>query len=138
MRFIKKLPPQLSAPATRARIRKALEEAGRPAGLEPFQSANTKMNNRPPIIKSLPVWVRRFGIAAEANQCVLWCEPRPGPEETFPSQVIIDVPSGRFMVETLDTVTARWVSRESAEGGPLVAGLSYTGHPVLVWIRPLP
>ena len=49
--------------------------------------------------------------------------------------MVIDVPCGRYLVETLDTVTSTWISRESAEGGPLVVGLPYTGNPVMVWIR---
>jgi hypothetical protein len=47
----------------------------------------------------------------------------------------LDVPPGRYMVEILDAATLNWVSRESAEGALLVAGLPYTGNPVLAWIR---
>jgi hypothetical protein len=45
---------------------------------------------------------------------------------------------GIAVIETLqilDTATSSWVSRESAEGGPLIAGLPYTGNPVVVWVR---
>ncbi len=49
--------------------------------------------------------------------------------------MVIDVPAGRYLVETLDAAASTWISRESAEGGPLVAGLPFTGNPVMVWIR---
>jgi hypothetical protein len=87
------------------------------------------------LIRSLPAWVGRFGLLAGLDEFGLWCEPLPAPEEIFPSQLIVDVPSGRYMIDILDAAILRWVSRESAEGGPLVTGLPYTGNPVLVWIR---
>jgi hypothetical protein len=87
------------------------------------------------LTRSLPAWVRRFGLLAGAGQYCLWCEPRPAPRQTFPSQIILDIPRARYLIEIFDTATRTWVSRESAEGGPLVAGLSYTGTPLLVWIR---
>jgi hypothetical protein len=83
----------------------------------------------------LPAWVGRFGFLTGPNEFGLWCEPLPAAEEIFPSQLIVDVPPGRYMIEILDAVTSCWVSRESAEGGPLVAGLPFTGNPVFVRIR---
>ena len=87
------------------------------------------------LIRSLPAWIKRFGLLAAGGQYCLWCEPRREPNQTFPSQMILDIPSGRYMVDILDTAARTWVSRESAQGGPLVAGLPHTGNPLLVWIR---
>lgn len=87
------------------------------------------------LIRSLPAWVTRFGLLAAGGQYCLWCEPRREPYQTFPSQMVIEIPRGRYMVDILDTAARTWVSRESAEGGPLVAGLPCTGNPLLAWIR---
>jgi hypothetical protein len=108
-----------------------LPPALRPTGLG-FESLE---GGHESLIRSLPAWVKRFGFLAGAGQYCLWCEPRPAPRQTFPSQIILDIPRGRYLIDILDTAIETWVSRESAEGGPLVAGLSYTGTPLLVWIR---
>ena len=83
----------------------------------------------------LPAWVGEVGVLEAPGVWCLWCQPRRSPGETFPSQVILDLPAGRYMVETLDVRTGTWCARESAAGGPLVAGLSFTGGPVLVLVR---
>ena len=88
------------------------------------------------LVRSLPAWVKRFGFLAGTGQYCLWCEPRRAPGDTFPSQMVLDIPRGRYFIDTLDTAARTCVSRESAEGGPLVAGLPYTGNPLLTWIRP--
>jgi len=90
---------------------------------------------RPSLIRNLPLWVGRYGLITGDGQYLFWSEPIESPKDTFPSQAVIDVPRGRYMIDTLDTASSRWVSRESAEGGPLVIGLAYTGHPVLLWIH---
>jgi hypothetical protein len=87
------------------------------------------------LVLSLPPWVKRFGLLAGAGAYCLWCEPRPEPGRTFPSQMILDVPRGRYLVDALDASARTWLSRESAEGGPLVIGLPYVGNPLLAWIR---
>jgi len=132
-----KVSARLSGHETRARIRRAFDQAGRPDGFEISIDVDSPKCGRPSLVRSLPAWVARFGLVAEARQYVLLCEPRSGSADIFPSQAILDLLPGRYMVETLDSGTLRWVSRESAEGGPLVAGLCFTGHPILVWIRSL-
>jgi hypothetical protein len=93
------------------------------------------MGGQDSLVKSLPAWVKRFGFLAGTGHYCLWCNPLPSPKDTFPSQIILDIPRGRYLVDTLDAITLIWVSRESAEGGPLVVGLPFTGHAVLVLIR---
>ena len=112
-------------------MEKAGPKSPLPAGLDP----GTMKRGRASLVRSLPHWVGRFGFLAGRGSDCLWCEPLAPSGAVFPSQMVIDVPSGRYMIEILDAVTLQWVSRESAEGGPLVAGLPYTGNPVLVWIR---
>jgi hypothetical protein len=86
-------------------------------------------------VRSLPLWVGRYGFLSGPNGTVLWCEPSGRTGEAFPSQFILDAPPGRYFVDIFDSAAGRWISRESAEGGPLVAGLPYTGGPVVVLIR---
>jgi hypothetical protein len=113
-------------------IRKALTPEVKPPGLDP----ETLTGGHESLIRSLPAWVKRFGFLAGAGEYCLWCEPRPAPVDAFPSQMVLDMPRGRYWIDIFDTSTRTWLSRESAEGGPLVAGLPYTGNPLLAWIRP--
>jgi hypothetical protein len=115
----------------RSKIRAALEASGFPALIDDKDLAPAS----PDLIRSLPDWVGRFGILKAPDVLVLWCEARAGEGETFPSQVILDLPPGRYFVDALDVRSRQWISRESAAGGPLVAGLPFTGSPILAWIK---
>ena len=85
------------------------------------------------LVRALPPWVSRTALLRSARAWWLWCEPRKG--RARDGQCVIDVPTGRYLVETLDTRSHTWVSCESAAGGPLVMGLPFTGRPVLACIR---
>lgn len=87
------------------------------------------------LVSHWPAWVTRAGALIGNGVYCLWCQPHPDPHETFPSQLILNVPAGRYMVDVLDVSRAAWTSRESASGNPLVAGLPYTSGTLLVWIR---
>jgi hypothetical protein len=129
---------RIPAPIARARIKDALERAER-ASLRPVPPAAGPLRHvRAPFVRSLPGWVGRFGLLAGPAGYGLWCEPRPGRGGTFPGQMILDIPRGRYLIDILDAASSTWVSRESAAGGPLVAGLPFTGGPLLAWIRPSP
>ncbi len=116
---------------TRSLVRKALPPEVRPSDLV----LEALMGGHEHLVRSLPSWVRRFGFLASPGHYCLWCDPVPAPGCTFASQMIIDIPQGRYIVDTFDPIAMTWVSRESAVGGPLVAGLPHTGNPVLAWIR---
>jgi hypothetical protein len=116
-------------------IRAALKPEARPSELD----SGTLRGGDSRLVRSLPFWVGRFGfLTTGADQFLLWCKPRPSPGETFSSQFILDVPRGRWFVEIFDPVAAAWMSRESAEGGPLVAGLPFSGNALLARIRTRP
>jgi hypothetical protein len=87
----------------------------------------------PAVVRALPLWVFRAALLKSARAWWLWCEPRKG--RARDAQGVLDLPAGRYMVETLDTRTHTWVSCESAAGAPLVMGLPFTGRPVLACIR---
>ena len=114
-------------------VRSALTPEVRPPGFD----IEALTGGHDSLIRSLPAWIKRFGLLAGAGQYCLWCEPRGARVDVFPSQMVLDIPPGRYLIDTLDTATRTWVSRESAAAGPLVAGLPYTGNPLLVWIRVL-
>ncbi len=126
---------RISDRETRSRIQETIDKARRKGTLPSSLDPSGWKHGRPSLVRSLPAWVERFGLLAGSNEYGLWCEPFSFPEVTFPSQMNINVPPGRYMIEILDAATLNWMSRESAEGGPLIAGLPYTGNPVLVWIR---
>jgi hypothetical protein len=77
------------------------------------------------IVRRWPPWVARAAVLKSRSTWWLWCEPRRGPRGA--GQFVMDVPDGRYFVDVMDTRTHAWCSRESAAGGPLVAGLPATG-----------
>lgn len=87
------------------------------------------------LVSHWPAWVTRAGALIGSGVYCLWCQPHPDPRETFPSQLILNVPAGRYTVDVLDVGRGAWTSSESATGNPLVAGLPYTAGTLLVWIR---
>lgn len=87
----------------------------------------------PAAIRLVPAWVARAALLKSARAWWLWCEPRRG--RARDGQCVIDLPAGRYIVESLDTRSHTWVSCESAAGAPLVVGVPFTGRPVLVFIR---
>jgi hypothetical protein len=87
------------------------------------------------LVGSLPSWVARYGLAIDGDNAWLYCEPYPGADSETPGQTLLDLPPGRYVVDTFDTASCDCIGRESAEGGPLVVGLVFTGSPVLLHIQ---
>ena len=85
------------------------------------------------LLRQTPAWVARAALVKSARAWWLWCEPRRG--RARDGQCVLDLPPGRYIVESLDTRSHTWVSCESAAGAPLVIGVPFTGRPVLVSIR---
>jgi hypothetical protein len=85
------------------------------------------------LVRQTPAWVARAAFLKSARAWWLWCEPRRG--RARDGQCVLDLPAGRYIVESLDTRSHTWVSCESAAGAPLIIGLPFTGRPVLVFIR---
>jgi hypothetical protein len=123
----------LTAIEVRIKIRRALSGVEVPPG---FDLRRLKAIDRA-AIRSLPHWIARAGGLQGTGIYCLWCEPLPAPAGTFPSQLVLDIPAGRYMVDTFDVSVGTWCGRESAPGGPLVAGVAYTGGPVLLVVRAL-
>lgn len=84
-------------------------------------------------IRQAPPWVARAAIVKSARAWWLWCEPRR--TRARDGQCVLDLPAGRYIVESLDTRSHTWVSCESAAAAPLVVGIPFTGRPVLVCLR---
>jgi hypothetical protein len=87
----------------------------------------------PVLVRQVPSWVARAALVTSHRAWWLWCEPRR--VRARDGQCVLDLPDGRYIVDTLDTRTHAWVSCESAAGSPLVIGLPYTGRPVLACVR---
>jgi hypothetical protein len=87
----------------------------------------------PALIRQAPSWVARAALVKSHRAWWLWCEPRR--VRARDGQCVLDLPDGRYIVDTLDTRGHAWVSCESAAGSPLVIGLPYTGRPVLACVR---
>ena len=84
-------------------------------------------------IRQAPAWVARAALVKSARAWWLWCEPRR--TRARDGQCVLDLPAGRYIVESLDTRSHTWVSCESAAAAPLVIGVPFTGRPVLVCLR---
>lgn len=107
----------------------AARAAGNPAAIP-----GTFRAGDPAAVRRWPPWVARAGVLRSRGTWWIWCEPRKGTRQGT-GQFVMDLPAGRYMIDVMDTRTCEWFSRESAAGGPLVAGLSPAGCPVLVRIR---
>ena len=127
-----KRPRPLPVDRVRSYVRAALAAAGTPFPFDPSSLAPSEEG----LVRTLPSWIGRFAVLRSSDALVLWCEPRRGGEKTFPSQIILDVSPGRYFVDALDAASGRWIFRESAAGGPLVAGLPFAGGPILLLVRP--
>jgi len=86
-------------------------------------------------IRNLPSWIIRCGYLEGPDERCLWLVPKEKPDEVFPGQFVLDVPPGRYYVEVFDPRACAWISRESAEGGPLVAGIPFARGPLFVRVR---
>lgn len=122
---------KLNADLTVGRVAVALSAAREVDRTVRVPSAFTSVDPR--LVRQVPSWVARAGLIRSLRAWWLWCEPRRG--RARDGQCVLDVPDGRYMVETLDTRSHTWVSCEAAAGSPLVIGLPYTGRPVLACIR---
>ncbi len=125
------LPKTIPADQLLASARAAMAAVEQPPGcdMEAVRPAPASL------VSHWPAWVTRAGALVGNGVYCLWCQPHPDPRETFPSQLILNVPAGRYMVDVLDVSRGAWMSRDSATGNPLVAGLPYTAGTLLVWIR---
>jgi len=115
-----------------ARVVSALAAARAKGDRTSIPSLFTETNRA--CVRRLPPWVARVAILKSRATWWLWCEPHIG-KRGGGGQAVLDVPPGRYLVDTLDTQTSAWFSRESASAAPLVAGLESSGHTVLVRIR---
>jgi len=123
------------APAVvRRRVASALRTCGTPlsrdeAGrIEPAGAA---------FVAEIPGWLAAVGALSAEGVHWIWCEPRLDAEAKTAvlSQIVVNAPPGRYVVEALDPSRKRWISRESATGGPLVCGLPFVAGPFLLRLR---
>ena len=89
------------------------------------------------LAKEVPPWISHLSLLADGRCAWLFCEPDPGVAHDQPGQVVLDLPAGRYLIDTFDPASRTCVARESAAAPPLVIGLVHTGTPVLLWIRPI-
>lgn len=85
----------LSPRRTFSLLRSALTPEVKPPGLD----IEALAGGHESLIRGLPAWVKRFGFLARTGQYCLWCEPRAAPRQTFASQMILDLPRGRYLYD---------------------------------------
>ena len=90
------------------------------------------------LVRSAPAWAARLHVLpiGPREWWLLW-ERRSGRGRPVSGQFVFAAGPGRYMLDTHDPVTGECLAKESAEGGPIVAGLACPGRAVLVHIRPL-
>lgn len=99
-------------------MERALSEAG-----EELPRAPGRIRDAAGSVRQAPSFVRRLGAFSAGSTTWIWCEPAKGAFVGVGGQLVLDLPEGRYVCEVLDVSGARWCSRESAAGGPLVIGL---------------
>ncbi len=90
------------------------------------------------LVRSAPSWAARLHVLpiGPREWWLLW-EPRSERGRPVSGQFVFAAGPGRYMLDTHDPVTGACIAKESAEGGPIVAGLACPGPAVLVHIRRL-
>lgn len=93
------------------------------------------------LVTAVPEWVTELGIVADPDGYWILVSrgagaaPEAGAATASPAQFVLNIDAGRYFVDTLDAATGEWISRESAPGGRLVAGLVCPGDAAIVRIR---
>ena len=87
------------------------------------------------LVEKLPARVARVGLLIDGMSTWLYCELHPETEPVSMGQIVLRLPSGRYLADTFDAASHTCIARESAPGGPLVVGLAFVGKQVLLWIR---
>jgi hypothetical protein len=125
----------MSFDETLVRVKRFVESLHR-AGVE-LPEPSVAVTVDPALVGKLPGWVARYGALIEERNAWIYCEPHPGAESGPVGQILLHRPDGRSLIDSFDAASARCIARESAGGIPLVAGLPFTGGPILLWIRPI-
>jgi len=82
----------------------------------------------------MPAWVARVVVLSDDDDgCWMWCDAAPS-VPGYSGQMVLDRPAGRYLVDVFDPGDGTCLSRESAAGGPLVAGLPRVASEVLVHV----
>lgn len=91
------------------------------------------------LVRSAPTWAARLRVLPTGpREWWLLCERRSGRGRAVSGQFVFAASPGRYMLDTHDPASGACIAKESAEGGPIVAGLACPGPAVLVRIRALP
>jgi hypothetical protein len=110
-------PERATAVETFRAVERALSKAG-----EPFPATPDRIRDEAETIRHVPSSVRRVGAFSAGSTTWVWCQPREGARPTAAGQLVLALPRGRYLCDVLDAAGARWCSRESAGGVPLVIG----------------
>jgi len=89
------------------------------------------------LVERLPSWVARYGAVSDGHNAWVYCAPRSGRKSGRPGQIVLCTRSDRCFIDIFDAASGDCIARESAGGTPLVAGLAFTGKPLVLWIRPI-
>lgn len=112
-------PGRAGAAETFEAVGRALSRAG-----EALPESPGRIRNASGRVRRAPPSIGRVGAFSSGPTTWVWCEPAPGAVPAPGGQLVLDLPPGRYLCDVLDVAEARWCSRESAGGGPLVVGLS--------------
>ena len=116
-------------------VRRLIETLKREGAQSPELSASASADAS--LVEKLPAWVARYGALVDGSNAWVYCEPRFGTRSGQPGQIQLRNKTARCLIDTFDASSGACVARESAGGTPLVAGLAFTGRPLLLWIRPM-
>jgi hypothetical protein len=113
----------------------ALRACGMP--LAPADEASLRPA-APDLVARATLPLSAVGVLSAADDLWVWLErsaPAGDGATGSAGQIVLKLPAGRYLVDTLDVIRGAWIARESAAGYPLVAGIPAAGDRLLLRVR---
>ncbi len=85
--------------------------------------------------RHVPAWVGEYGVARLGAVWLLYVARAEGAQPDAMGQAVLDVPAGRYLVDTYDVAERNWRTLESAAAPPLVIGVPRCDHAIVVRVR---
>ena len=132
--------PETSTPPGRAGAAETLGavEHALSRAREAFPESSGRIRDAVGRVRQVPPATGRVGAFSSGSTTWVWCDPAAGAAPAPGGQLVLDLPRGRYLCDVLDVAEARWCSRESAGGGPLVVGLPALAGEAVVRIGRVP
>lgn len=120
------MPTPMSVEALRARLAAALPSLA-------FGAARAAPGTA---CRAFPDWASEAGALALGESLFVYVGSAADVPGATMGQAVLDVPEGRYLVETFDIRERAWIVRESASASPLVVGVPARPGGIVLRISP--